>query len=153
MSPLDEKLLAMARDARVRYEEAEAQLRGTKATYHSLIRSLAQADGSAREIAEALGVSHQRINQIVNGQGAPIICSFCRADQHERSKIVAGPDVYICDVCIGAANLEPGAGRQCSFCGKKTAMAAAMHVGEDESICDECIALCHDILREDAAGH
>jgi ATP-dependent Clp protease ATP-binding subunit ClpX len=27
-------------------------------------------------------------------------CSFCRKTEDEVSKLVAGPDVYICDECV-----------------------------------------------------
>ena len=31
----------------------------------------------------------------------PIVCSFCRKDQHEVAGMMAGPDeVYICDECV-----------------------------------------------------
>ena len=30
----------------------------------------------------------------------PVVCSFCHRPQHEVRRLVAGPDVYICDSCI-----------------------------------------------------
>ncbi|MET4514428.1 ClpX C4-type zinc finger protein [Bradyrhizobium sp. 2TAF36] len=33
-------------------------------------------------------------------QDRPIYCSFCGMNQHEVSKLVAGPAVFICDECI-----------------------------------------------------
>ena len=30
-------------------------------------------------------------------------CSFCRKTEDEVSKLVAGPDVYICDECVRVA--------------------------------------------------
>jgi ATP-dependent protease Clp ATPase subunit len=30
-------------------------------------------------------------------------CSFCRKTEDEVSKLVAGPDVYICDACVRVA--------------------------------------------------
>ena len=38
-------------------------------------------------------------------------CSFCRKTEDEVSKLVAGPDVYICDECVRVAGRlmrEPG---------------------------------------------
>ncbi len=29
-----------------------------------------------------------------------LCCSFCRKDQHQVAKLVAGPNVHICDACI-----------------------------------------------------
>ena len=31
----------------------------------------------------------------------PRRCSFCRKSQHEVKKLIAGPDVHICDECVG----------------------------------------------------
>lgn len=31
-------------------------------------------------------------------------CSFCRRDENEVAKLVAGPRVYICDQCVTAAS-------------------------------------------------
>ncbi len=30
-------------------------------------------------------------------------CSFCGKSEHEVAKLVAGPNVHICDVCVGIA--------------------------------------------------
>jgi ATP-dependent protease Clp ATPase subunit len=30
-------------------------------------------------------------------------CSFCDKDEDQVAKLVAGPDVYICDVCVAIA--------------------------------------------------
>ena len=30
-------------------------------------------------------------------------CSFCGRDETQVAKLVAGPQVYICDVCVAAA--------------------------------------------------
>ncbi|MET3710437.1 hypothetical protein ABIC65_001117 [Sphingomonas trueperi] len=31
----------------------------------------------------------------------PYRCSFCAKTEHEVRKLIAGPDVYICDECVG----------------------------------------------------
>lgn len=33
-----------------------------------------------------------------------LYCSFCRKSQHQVRKLVAGPDVHICDDCIRLAS-------------------------------------------------
>ncbi|MBD3410373.1 MAG: ATP-dependent Clp protease ATP-binding subunit ClpX [Ignavibacteriales bacterium] len=33
-------------------------------------------------------------------QSKPVKCSFCGRDAHETDSIIAGPEVYICDVCV-----------------------------------------------------
>ena len=35
---------------------------------------------------------------------APLRCSFCRKNQHEVRKLIAGPKVYICDECVALCN-------------------------------------------------
>ncbi len=30
-------------------------------------------------------------------------CSFCGSDGSEVGSMIAGPDVYICDICIGSS--------------------------------------------------
>jgi ATP-dependent protease Clp ATPase subunit len=83
--------------------------------------------------------------------------------------LIAGPDAYICDGCVGRAHAvtaEPGrtastpiatiqpvsdeaAGEQCSFCGKHRYQIAAMASAGDKRVCDECLELCDEILSPD----
>jgi hypothetical protein len=149
MSPLDERLLEAAKRAKTTYEAAEATVRAAKADYHSRIRALDQLGGSSREIAEAVGLSHQRVNQIVNGQGAPVSCSFCSGSQHDRKKLIAGPSVYICDECLRSLAPPTEGSGLCSFCGKTAEQVTGLHASEDAAICDECVALCFDIMAEE----
>jgi ribosomal protein S14 len=108
-----------------------------------------------REVAEALGVSHQRIHRIVEDSGvrrwrrrrhqepkSQRVCSFCGREQRQVRKLVAGPGVYICDPCIMAAVGVTASGRPakdpalhpvpvkservCSFCGKARSVVHAL---------------------------
>jgi len=146
--PIDERLLAQATTAAARVTELEDQLEAAKDDHRRAVRRLHLSGASMREVAAALGVSHQRIHQIVEGGAvrrwrrrddhpAERACSFCGREQRQVRKLVAGPGpgVYICDPCILAAvgvaasgrpakdpPLQPvGAGSQvcCSFCGKE----------------------------------
>jgi ATP-dependent Clp protease ATP-binding subunit ClpX len=40
----------------------------------------------------------------VNDIGPDCNCSFCGKNQSEVEKLIAGPDVYICDECIELCN-------------------------------------------------
>ncbi len=40
----------------------------------------------------------------VNNNGPDCVCSFCGKDQEEVGKLIAGPDVFICDECIELCN-------------------------------------------------
>jgi len=145
--PVDQNLVAEASAASGRVTELEDQLEGARAEYRRAVRRLHLAGASMREVADALGVSHQRIHQIIEDGGVrrwrrrrgqdPTtlrVCSFCGREQRQVRKLVAGPGVYICDPCIMAAvgvtasgrpamnpRLEPvpASGQlHCSFCGK-----------------------------------
>jgi anti-sigma factor RsiW len=145
--PVDQNLLTEASAAVRRVTELEDQLEEAKAEYRRTVRRLHLAGASMREVAEALGVSHQRIHQIIEDGGvrrwrrrrpqeptAQRLCSFCGREQRQVRKLVAGPGVYICDPCIMAAVGVTASGRPakdpklqpvpassqllCSFCGK-----------------------------------
>jgi ATP-dependent Clp protease ATP-binding subunit ClpX len=34
------------------------------------------------------------------GDGVILRCSFCNKDQNDVRKLIAGPSVFICDVCV-----------------------------------------------------
>lgn len=170
---LDEKLLKEARDVRNRVIDLDYEAERARLSYQHAIRRLHATGGSLREIAESLGLSHQRVHQIVEGvEGklaikearSHIACSFCGLPKEETRKVVAGPGgVFICDACItlatefvqqgGVASEEvvqlsapskPGA--KCSFCGKKSQSTSQMVETGDVRICGECLALCNQIL-------
>jgi hypothetical protein len=111
--PLDSGLLGQARAAEGRVIDAEHDAEVARAEFHRAIRRLQLAGGSLREIAEELGLSHQRVHQIVEatggsrswrggraGSGELLSCSFCGKHQKQVKKLIAGPGVYICDGCI-----------------------------------------------------
>lgn len=148
MPPFDQSLMTEAHTAADRVRALEDQLESAKADYWRTIRRLHLAGASMRELAEALGISHQRVHQILEDGGvrrwrrrrredpaAQRLCSFCGHEQRQVRKLVAGPGgVYICDPCIMAAVGVTSSGRpskdpvlqpvppagesRCSFCGK-----------------------------------
>jgi hypothetical protein len=62
---LDPELLRDATNARNRLVEIQHDLDRARGDYHHAIRRLHASGGTLREIAEALGLSHQRVHQIV----------------------------------------------------------------------------------------
>ena len=62
---LDKDTLTGAENARNRLLELQHSAEVARVDYHHTIRKLHAAGGSLREIAEALGLSHQRVHQIV----------------------------------------------------------------------------------------
>ncbi len=72
MAPLDTAILGEARESRDRLLELQRDLEKARADYNHAIRRLHAEGGSLREIAEDLGLSHQRVHQIVEGgEGGP----------------------------------------------------------------------------------
>ncbi len=165
-------LLGKARAAGAQLAEAERQVLLSRAEYHSAIRRLHLAGSPLREIAQALSLSHQRVQQIVNEAGGTwwrrvwrmrnakrdAVCTWCERPPSEVSKLIAGPNVFICDACVEAAErvLNGHAGgsgglkrsrrttRGCSFCGKRGSAQRALVVGPAH-VCAECLRVCREI--------
>jgi Clp amino terminal domain, pathogenicity island component len=66
MTPLDPSLLDSAKGARERLVDAQHAADEARVDYQYAIRKLHAGGGSMREIAEELGLSHQRVHQIVD---------------------------------------------------------------------------------------
>jgi hypothetical protein len=173
---LEQELLERAREAGSRLLEAERVLQLARAEYHTSVRRLHLAGGSLREVAEALGMSHQRVQQMVEGAGGSwwqrirrgrepkrdAVCTFCERPPSEVAKLVAGPNVFICDRCIGRVEAAwtagpgttssdlalagPRARAHCSFCGKSRSAERPIVVAKAASVCGECLAMCRRIV-------
>src|SRR5512135_3112065 len=101
---LQQELLEHARTAGAGLEAAERGSLLARAEYHTAVRRLHLAGGSLREIAQALGLSHQRVQQIVSGAGGTwwrrvwrsrrmppdAACTWCGRPPSEVSKLIAG---------------------------------------------------------------
>ncbi|MBP1595727.1 MAG: hypothetical protein H6Q05_1104 [Acidobacteria bacterium] len=111
------QLLEKARLAGSGLSDAERRVREARTEYHAIVRRMHLAGGSLREIAEALGLSHQRIQQMVQGAGGSwwqrvwrsrnvrrgLTCTFCNRTQDQVASLIAGPKVYICEACAAHA--------------------------------------------------
>src|SRR6266487_3556709 len=96
---LDVQLLREARQARDRLVGLQHDAEQAQVAYQHAIRRLHASGGSMREIADALGLSYQRVHQIVDvstGKGAirpsaiaSLSCSFCGRSRAEVGKIIA----------------------------------------------------------------
>jgi hypothetical protein len=64
-----QELLDKARAAGAELVEAERRVLTTRSDYHTAVRRLHLAGAPLREIADALSLSHQRVQQIVNVSG------------------------------------------------------------------------------------
>ncbi len=141
--PVDKELLDAARAAEACLVDAERSAEIARADFHHAVRRLHLAGGSLREIAEALGLSHQRVHQIVEGAGGArpwrsiirrggrgpgdlLKCSFCGKTQQQVRKLIAGPGVYVCDECIEKTGRVIGTGEVAA-----TPLSAVKSVDED----------------------
>jgi ClpX C4-type zinc finger len=189
---LDPELVREAERAKEQLAVAQHGAYRAKVNYHQTIRLLHAAGGSLREIADALRMSHQRVHQILEEAAEPTRrrwrrepqllsgpvgpCSFCGCPRDVCAKLIAGPEVFICDRCViqaarlaagsavedqaeGSMRLEaPGSQVQCSFCGLegrkvRQMVASGLSVpagkfGDPPRICDKCRDLCLEILAE-----
>jgi hypothetical protein len=122
--PLDASLLDQAKTAEARVIDAEHAAEVARADFHRAVRRLQLAGASLREIADALGLSHQRIHQIVASAGGsrrwrshrPAAehlqsCTFCGRDQKHVKTLIGGPGGYICDRCVARADTVLAAGK------------------------------------------
>jgi ClpX C4-type zinc finger len=118
---VNDELLAEARQAQERLIDAERDVEVARAEFHRAVRRLHLHGSSLRELAGSLGLSHQRVHQIVEeaggsrrwvrdrgrdrGRGRELLlaCTFCGKPQDKVRKLIAGPGVYICDGCIDLA--------------------------------------------------
>jgi hypothetical protein len=172
---LSPELLEKARAAGARLEEAERRSLLTRGDYHAAVRRLHLAGASLREIAEALSLSHQRVQQIVNGAGgtwwrrvwrtrrmpADASCTWCGRPPSEVEKLIAGPNVYICNACVEAAEKTSRAGakaapftgttkrsvaQRCAFCGKRATASRSLVTSTAGHVCSDCLHVCREIL-------
>jgi hypothetical protein len=211
---LDEHVLRDVEAARTRLEVLEDEAYEARAAFHSAIRRLHATGGSMREIATALGMSHQRVHQIIGTEGIVEVepsavtevssfpvgptsgpsatsavspssrassstavtptgvddaCSFCGAPRRELDKLLAGPGpVFICGGCVQLATaLVGGKGTTptirrgdvdedatCEVCGYGSANGGVM--GEAAAgqprICANCMGVCERIVQERKPG-
>jgi hypothetical protein len=181
---VDRDLLTNAVAAADRCAAAEQQADMARANYHHAIRQLHLAGAPLREIAQELRLSHQRVQQIVHSTGGTwwsrvwrgrairpdMTCSFCGLPPGEVGKLIAGPGVYICDVCTSAAEravrtqksaetkgtaMAPVSARKrvrCSFCGRKGVQELKLVGDGTHHVCHKCLELCRRILDARANG-
>ena len=97
-----------------------------------------------------------------NKKAATLFCTFCGTSL-KKSKLIAGPLVHICRLCITNLLLRvvliidqneefPFKGKSCSFCGKADRDVKLMFesAARDVRICNECHEICCEIAADDA---
>ncbi|MGO1055856.1 ClpX C4-type zinc finger protein [Crossiella sp. CA198] len=171
--PVDETLLAATRAATEQWRAAQRATEAAKAEYQRSIRRLHLSGASLREIADALDLSHQRVHQLVEAAGgvpdwrprktpSGLACSFCAAPEEECGRLVAGPQIFICDNCVNQAQLvlaghpsrlDQAAGRfTCSFCAKPATETGPLATGPGVRICGGCANFAAEVVAATLGG-
>jgi hypothetical protein len=174
---INQDLLQKVRASGTQLAETERQALLARAEYHTAIRRLHLAGASLREIAQALELSHQRVQQVVRDSGGSwwsrawstrrarrdAVCTWCGRPPSEVSKLVAGPNVYICDSCLEAAEraargvagtlhaARKGARERCAFCSGRQNEDRKVVAGPAANICTECLRICREFVDGRAA--
>ncbi len=162
---VDPELLARAKAAAESARQAELTAEVARADYHHAVRLLHLGGASLREVATELGMSHQRVQQIVQSAGGSwwsrvwrnraakpdMTCTFCGLPPGRVSKLVAGPNVFICDACVDKAessafeNRPRGTRARCSFCGERPSKGEL--VGANGAwVCPGCLGQIRHIM-------
>lgn len=171
---VDPRLLEQARRAGARAGAAEQEARAARADYHAAVRRIHLAGAPLREIAKALSLSHQRVQQMVSASGGSwwqiwrrradarvLSCSWCHRPSSDVANLIAGPKVFICDVCVEAAEraaggkrdarrgmhlAPPGSRERCDFCRKRAGDGRSVVTGPP-NVCTDCLRICREILE------
>jgi hypothetical protein len=166
---IDDRLLAVATDARVRMEEAQRALFDRQSELDEAVRALHLAGASLGEVVGALAISEVEARRILGGTARDLlVCSFCGSSQRDVTTLIAGPFVYICGPCVTLAiqTIEGGLQREpegsdmvlvpaaelgdCAFCGRQRRQAAHLVTApRGGRICDECLDLCTTIMADE----
>jgi hypothetical protein len=116
VNDVDAEELAWARRAHEQLIHADEHAGAVRADLRRAVHRLAADGSSPRDIAGALGLSVQQLDEIarpVGGSGrvgrgqAPgtgLACTFCGRSQRQVRKLIAGPGVYICETCVALAD-------------------------------------------------
>ena len=116
-----------------------------RAEFYRAVRRLHLHGSSLRELAAGLGLSHQRVHQIVEEAGGSrrwvrirdkqarprdhlLECTFCGKAQDQVRKLIAGPGAYICEGCVDLAVDVITSGHAA-----RTALGAVNNVPEEQS--------------------
>ena len=141
---MDHELLDHARGARDRLIELQRERELALVGYQHAIRRLHASGASVREIADAVGLSYQRVHQLVDvstGKGAlkrrerSATCAFCGLERSQVGRMVAGPGLYICDRCVGLAAEVRADGQSRAEGGRSL---APMGLSQAKARCDFC---------------
>jgi hypothetical protein len=146
---MNNELLAEARQAQERLIDAERDVVVARADFYRAVRRLHLHGSSLREVAADLGLSHQRVHQIVEEAGGsrrwlrtrsegPPLPARGKSDKSDKSGTSGKSDKW---------------NRQdqhlfCTFCGKPRNQARKLIAGPGVFICDGCVTLARRVITD-----
>ncbi len=162
---INKRKSSKVQSAQKRLRRAEQKAQQAKMSYHATIGELAASGATEREIGGELGLSHQRVHQILE----ELSCDFCGAPRREAERMIAaGYGGHICDLCVAIGEkvlgnrstesdgrttmrfVSPENRPTCTFCGvKQNKRSKGMASHKANRICPACVTLCREIIDEE----
>ena len=141
---LDEEILRDVEAARDRLETLEDEAFEARATLHQAIRRLHANGGSMREIATALGMSHQRVHQIIGADGIVEV---------EPSAVTDVSPLPVPSAPSSAAVAVTAGEDACSFCGApRRELDKLLTAPGPVFICGNCVGAADHLVRGGSPG-
>lgn len=137
------ELLAEARQAQERLIDAERDADVARAEFYRAVRRLHLHGSSLRELAASLGLSHQRVHQIVEEAGGSRRWLRAGPDRRPDDR---RPDARRRDAPHSDARRPVADLLSCTFCGKTQKKVRKLIAGPGVYICDGCIAQAQHVL-------
>ena len=143
---MNNELLAEARQAQERLIDAEHDVVVARADFYRAVRRLHLHGSSLRELAADLGLSHQRVHQIVEEAGGsrrwlrtrsegPPLPARDKHDKHDKHDRHGKPD-------------RRDQHLFCTFCGTPRNQARKLIAGPGVFICDGCVTLARRVIAD-----
>jgi ClpX C4-type zinc finger len=142
---MNDELLAEARQAQERLIDAERDVEVARADFHLAVRRLHLHGSSLRELAANLGLSHQRVHQIVEEAGGSRRWVRTRHGGHDAGHD-AGRDGARDDGRDGGRGRSRKPRLTCTFCGKPQNEVRKLIAGPGVFICDRCVELATHVI-------
>jgi hypothetical protein len=137
---MNSELLAEVRQAQERLIDAERDVEVARAEFHRAVRRLHLQGSSLRELAAGLGLSHQRVHQIVEEAGGSRRWMRIRDGGQSQNQ--------------SQNRSQTGHSRthhpqlSCTFCGKPQNQVRKLIAGPGVFICGGCVTLARHVIAD-----
>jgi hypothetical protein len=141
---MSSELLAEARQAQERLIDAERDVEVARAEFHRAVRRLHLHGSSLRELAAGLGLSHQRVHQIVAEAGGSrrwIRIRDGAGQSQSQSQSQSRSHT-------GHSRTHQQLQLSCTFCGKPQNQVRKLIAGPGVFICGGCVMLARHVIAD-----